>query len=293
MVDDLIIQFLTCISRTIDMDKVDIYGKALGTLLWDFLENRRYEAILSVQKHLQVEENLARSIAKESFINTGKAFFESFVVQNFDFKYIKHKVKINNFRYLQDIGILNRPIVIVTAHLGAWEMLLAILKVFLPDKSTQVVVKFPKNRLLKKLLERVRTGRNVQILGHRQAVASLLPHLRKNGLAAFLVDHNALSKEAIFLPFLGEIAAVNMGPALIAVRTKALVWPVFALRQERNIHLILQKPCDPDKIQGSIKEKVRKVAEFYTKAVEDMVLTYPEQWYWIHRRWKTRPDFTY
>jgi Lauroyl/myristoyl acyltransferase len=68
------------------------------------------------------------------------------------------------------------------------------------------------------------------VLPHREAATEAMGQLRRGGLCAFLVDHNCKSAEAQFLPFLGKTAAVNKGPAILALRAKAEVWPFFLIR---------------------------------------------------------------
>ncbi|SDN27952.1 KDO2-lipid IV(A) lauroyltransferase [Desulfonauticus submarinus] len=290
MLDEIFIQLLINWSRSINIYSCDRYGRIIGLLLWNLLKKRREQTIFSIQKHLGLDFIQAKSLAKQSFIHTGMAYFESFLVQNFDYKFMCDNVVTDDLDNINLLKNSKRPAVIVTGHLGPWEMLLALLKFYLPNKSTQVVVKFPKNKFMAKLIKRLRTERNAEIVGHRLITYKLLPNLRQGGMAAFLVDHNTLKKEAIFLPFLGEIAAVNIGPALIALRAKALIWPAFVIREGTKIRLFLEKPLDTKTLNGTLKDKIKVITQFYTQAVEKKVLSYPEQWYWLHRRWKTRPN---
>jgi KDO2-lipid IV(A) lauroyltransferase len=126
---------------------------------------------------------------------------------------------------------------------------------------------------------------------HRQAVFTVLKALKRNGLTAFLVDHNSPRNEAVFLPFLNETAAVNMGPAVLAVKANATVVPVFLVRDEQGGYVFhVAPPLATGELSGTREEKIRQVAEFYTGAVEKYVRKYPEQWFWMHKRWKTRPE---
>jgi len=284
------VQFLRNVLGAISLDNYQAYGHFLGNLLWNFLPERKKYTISSLQKHLSVDYVQAKRLAKSNFLHTGTSFLESLLVQRLDYRYLQPKITLNDPALVEQLAKTSRPVVVTTAHLGPWELLLAVLKFYFPDKPTQVIVKFPKNKFLAQLILACRKQRNVEIIGHRQASSKVIPHLRRGGLAAFLVDHNTLRKEAIFLPFLGELAAVNLGPALLAIRTKALVYPAFVLRtNDFKIKLILKKPLDTRKLKGNFQEKLFTVAKFYTRAVEEQVLKRPEQWYWLHKRWKTRP----
>ena len=126
------------------------------------------------------------------------------------------------------------------------------------------------------------------MVGHRRAAMDVIRALHKNGIVAFLVDHNSSRAESEFLPFLGEEAAVNMGPALLAVRGKALVWPLVLAREGKDYVFRLRKPLDTLELTGTREENVRTTVEFYTRAIEDFIVAEPEQWFWMHERWKTK-----
>jgi KDO2-lipid IV(A) lauroyltransferase len=154
-----------------------------------------------------------------------------------------------------------------------------------------VVVRSRKNSALNKILAELRGARGMLVIDHRKAVDVLLSKLRKGGVAAFLVDHNTNRREAGFLPFLEDTAAVNLGPASIALRVKAAVYPVFLLRDGKGGHILhMLPPLRTEDLKGDIKQRVRSSACFYTETVDEMVRRYPDQWFWMHRRWKTRED---
>ncbi|MBO6002215.1 MAG: acyltransferase, partial [Mailhella sp.] len=75
----------------------------------------------------------------------------------------------------------------------------------------------------------------------------------------------------------------------LAVRAKALIWPVALARDGDGYVFRTQDPLDTVLLEGSFEERVRRAAEFYTRAVEQFVRREPEQWFWMHDRWKTRP----
>ncbi len=123
------------------------------------------------------------------------------------------------------------------------------------------------------------------------APCSSSAYSNQGGIACFLVDHNTMRRESVFLPFIGETAAVNMGPAMLALRAKALIFPIFLRREPGGTYLLrMEDPLDTALLQGPLAKRVREAAAFYTKAMEKQVLDAPEQWFWMHRRWKTRPQ---
>ena len=110
----------------------------------------------------------------------------------------------------------------------------------------------------------------------------------KRELKSYLAGWLALYLAAVCLPFLGAEAAVNKGPAVLAIRAKALVWPIALIRDGDRYRIIIEEPLDTALLEGDAEEKALAVAAFYTEANERMVRRAPDQWFWMHNRWKTK-----
>lgn len=260
----------------------------MGFLFWHFVPSRRNEAIRAIQKHLGVSNVNAQEIARQSFQENFLSFLEIFHAGRF---FTDKSVSVLYSPEVKaQLQAEKGPVVIATAHLGSWELMPGLASDILPDREGMVVVRSQKNRSLNRLMAELRGARGMLAIDHREAAKVVLPKLRKQGVVAFLVDHNTSRKEAVFLPFLEDIAAVNMGPASIALRTKAAVYPVFLIRDGKGKHILhMLPPLHTERLSGDIHERIEQIAAFYTDAVASMVKKYPEQWFWMHRRWKTRP----
>ena len=264
------------------------FARWLGGFFWHCMPSRRRLATKAVQKHLRLSAAEAERIARQSFKENFQSFFEIFHVADF-FTY----KSVSVFHSPESIAVLqadDAPIVIATAHLGAWELMPGLATDLLSDREGMVIVRKQKDPALNRVISEMRSARGMLSIDHRQASQIVLPKLRAKGVAAFLVDHNCNRAEAEFLPFLGKIAAVNKGPAILALRAKAEVWPVFLLRLPHGrFRMVTLPPLDTRSLSGDRGERIRRICRFYTQAVESMVQRYPEQWFWMHRRWKTRP----
>ena len=262
-------------------------ARAMAFVFWHCLPSRRKEAIAAIQKHLHKTPEEATRIARQSFIENFQSFLEIFHVAK-----IPTDKSAGNICSPETLAMLKAetaPIVVATAHIGSWELLSGLAYDLLPARNRMVVVRSQKDPALNRLMAELRAARGLEVVDHRQAAGVVLPKLRDNGFAAFLVDHNCSRKEAAFLPFLEDTAAVNIGPAALALRTKASVYPVFFLRDakgERILHIL--PPLRTQELTGSIADRITKIAQFYTDAVAAVVKEHPEQWFWMHKRWKTR-----
>ncbi len=271
-------------------ERVARYGNALGALLWHCLPGRRRLAVRAIADHLGVSQQEAARIARESFAHNARSFLELVLVERFGFELSGGRLVIDNPDRLRRISESDRPVVATTAHLGAWEFMASLLGQWHLDRPRMVVVRRNSNRTLNDFIFAMRGARGLHVVDHRNAVFTVLKGLKRNGCVGFLVDHNCRRDEAIFLPFLGETAAVNMGPALLAVRAEAEVWPAFMIREGDHYRLYIDEPLDTATLDGDRDDKVKTVARYYTEAVERAVRAHPEQWFWMHKRWKTRPE---
>ncbi|MDL2290607.1 DUF374 domain-containing protein [Desulfovibrio sp. OttesenSCG-928-F20] len=264
-------------------------ANVMGEIFWRLAPARRELAVTAIQKHLGKSRIEAKAIARQSFRENFLSFLEIFHAGRF---VTDESVSVLHGQEVKArLQAESAPVIIATAHLGSWELMPGLATDILPQREGMVVVRSQKDKALNTLMAELRGARGMLAIGHREASSIVVPKLRRGGVTAFLVDHNTARKEALFLPFLEDIAAVNVGPASLALRTKAAIYPVFLLRDGQGGHILhMLPPLHSSELEGSINERVRRIATFYTRAVEDMVRLYPEQWFWMHNRWKTREE---
>ena len=275
---------------SLSLERLQSMGRGIGDLMWAAMPARRRQTTACIRERLSLGEAGARELARRSFRHSACSFMEIFHTRHVDPRFLRDRVEFENPELLERMSTTPRPVVAVTGHLGSWELLVGFIGVFASHSDCQVVVRLPRDKALGDMIAHMRSQPHIRVLPHRDAATETLPHLRRGGMSAFLVDHNCRRAEAQFLPFLGEVAAVNKGPAILALRAKAEIWPSFLIRLPEGRFRYVTLPClDTATLSGSRAERIETICRFYTEAVESMVLRYPEQWFWMHRRWKTRP----
>ena len=262
-------------------------GNAIGDLIWHFMPSRRDLATRNLMTHIGLSEEEARTVARQSFRHTGRSFLEIVLTHRFGLS--SPNIRFDPPDLLERFRACERPIVAATAHFGAWELLASLLgQVYEAPRPRMVVVRKYPDEGVHAFIASCREAQGATMVGHRQAVKEVLRALHANGIAAFLVDHNTKAEEADFIPFLNEMAAVNKGPALLAVRASAEIWPVVLVRDGNDYIFTAAKPLDTALLEGSREEKIDAAARFYTAAIEGFIRHHPEQWFWMHDRWKTK-----
>ena len=146
------------------------------------------------------------------------------------------------------------------------------------------------NPKIERLVDERRTRLGNRTIGKRSAARRMLQILRGGDTLGILVDLNTLDREGIFVDFFGVPASTTFMLAKLALRTEAAVLPVFAPwdRERRRFLLKIDEPLRFER-SGDDEDDVRRLTQLFTDVVEKYVRRYPDQWLWIHRRWKTRP----
>lgn len=181
-----------------------------------------------------------------------------------------------------------RGVLITTGHLGNWEMLvLGFAALYEPISYLARPLDNPK---LDDMLNARRTIFGNTPINKKNSVMLAVKILREGGGLGILTDVNAHPKEGVFVPFFGVPACTTAGAAMIAIRANALIFPIFCVwdSNERLYRLVHGKLIEPT-ITGDRKQDIVETTTAYTAEIERIIRCYPDQWMWIHRRWKTRP----
>ncbi|HEX9935396.1 MAG TPA: lysophospholipid acyltransferase family protein, partial [bacterium] len=120
------------------------------------------------------------------------------------------------------------------------------------------------------------------------AVRGVIKVLRNNGIIALLSDQDA-GREGVFVDFFGRPSSVHQGPAVFALKMGSPVIFMNAVRLPEGRMRIVLKAVKSDGLNEATPENVRKVTQAYTTLLEKAIRQYPDHWFWMHRRWKTKP----
>jgi Kdo2-lipid IVA lauroyltransferase/acyltransferase len=182
-----------------------------------------------------------------------------------------------------------RGLIFMTAHFGAWE--LSSFAHALYGYPLKFIVRPIDNPRVESLISSYRTrSGNVPIL-RRSAARDILRALRQNEAVGILFDQNTTRSEGVFAKFFGIPAATTPAIALFALRTGAAVIPGFLIWDDaqQKHRLRLDPPVDLINT-GDLDRDVLENTKHFNQILEGYVRKYPDQWLWIHRRWKTRPE---
>ncbi|ADY72961.1 lipid A biosynthesis acyltransferase [Desulfurobacterium thermolithotrophum DSM 11699] len=258
--------------RKIGRDKAFKIGDILAEIIYYYPRIKRVteENLLFAGFPLEVgKESL------KSFIRCSIDFIKS---TNYSFEYLKKL-----FKPVDPSTIPSEGGILLTAHIGNWELMGALFSV-LSDGKLSVVAKPMKNHRVDKLINSIRQKWGIKVIPTGNVI-EIVKDLKKNRYVGILLDQRPKVKEGVLTDFLGRETYTNKGVALLSIKTGKPIIPAFCFVENDKYVIETYKPIYPD---GKTVEELTKEC---TKAIEKAVRKHPEQWFWFHRRWKNSPEF--
>jgi KDO2-lipid IV(A) lauroyltransferase len=242
-------------------------------------------AIAFPEKSLDERRRILRGV----FTSLGRQLaelcqFPRYTAQNVDAVVVYDGLENYERAYARGKGVL-----FLTAHFGGWE--LSAFAHSLHGHWLHVVMRPMDNPYLDRLLQSYRTMHGNKVVPKDDFVRGLLAATRAGETVGILMDTNMTPPQGVFVDFFGIPACTASGLARIALRTDAAVVPGFTIWDEAlGKYRLRFDPAIELVRTGDLEADIIANTQKFTKVIEEYVRKYPEQWLWVHRRWKTRPE---
>lgn len=263
-----------------------------ANLIGDILYKINYRKDV-VEKNLTIafpekDESWKDYIRRKSLQNIGRVLAE-FPKQPDYVKsgYIKDIVSIESGENLLD-DIKKIGGIIVSGHLSNWEMGGAGLSYYLNGLTSLAYRQ--KNEKINKIITKIREDSGIKIIYHDQPLKHFINALKNKEVISFLIDQNALKHRGYFVDFFGlKASTVNFPAKLVAKYQVPILFSYIYFNEKDQKYYINTQTVDY-KIGTSEEETAFNITQSYTKKVEEAVKKHPDQYFWVHKRWKTRED---
>ncbi|HXU21042.1 MAG TPA: lysophospholipid acyltransferase family protein [Verrucomicrobiae bacterium] len=201
---------------------------------------------------------------------------------------IEKLVAVEGFEHFECACRRGKGVLLLTGHMSAWE--LAPFAHALYGHPMHFLIRPIANGRVDALINFHRCGSGNQPIEKNRSARSILKVLNQGGTVGVLADHNTAIEEGVFVNFFGVPASTTSGIARLALRTGAAVVPGFLSWSEGQQKYVLQFLPEVQLVRTENEEAdiVENTARFST-VIENYVRAHPDQWLWIHKRWKTRP----
>ena len=229
-----------------------------------------------------------RAIVKRVFNNLGRLLGEFSQFPKLTRQNITALVEYDGFENYKRASDRGRGVLMLTGHIGAWELCAFAQGVY--GHPLSFLVRPLDNPLLDRMINQYRERSGNRTIDKNKAVRPVLEVLRRGHDVGLLIDVNTLPDQGVFCDFFRIPACSSTGLAVFALRADAPVVPGFLIWDERSRkHTLRSEPEIPLIRTGDFKEEVILNTARFTKVIEDYARRYPDQWLWIHKRWHTRP----
>lgn len=264
-------------------------GAALGLVAHRLGVRRRVVESQLAAAFPERDARWLRETARAAFVHLGREWLTVPLIARRGLTEVRRRIVVFEGREALEAAFAEgRGLVVVSGHFGNWELAGSALAAF--GYPVDAVMQALKNRRLSRFVEGVRGRLGMGLIDRAGAWDRLLESIAARRVVAFVADQDARSG-GVFVPFFGRAASTHRAPAVLALRTGAplLVGGAHRLGHRRYHAWIVR--LDPGG-NADVKEQVADLTRRWVAELERRARLYPEQYFWHHKRWKTRPPGT-
>lgn len=281
----LLEKFATFIA-SVPHKRIASMGRVLGMLMYG-IDVRHRRIVRRNLKFVYPEwstERVKRK-SKRVFQNLGITILEICQMTCFSSDDIIDKVKIRGEEHLLNAMQNNKGAILITAHLGNWEIVPLFWPLYFKTPLT-VVARQIQNKIINRWIHGLRTRFGSWIIYKDVALPEMTRTLRQGKIIGILIDQGTKSSLGVKIRFFNKFVTATPGVALLAMRCKSPVLPGFCTRNADGTFTITIEPPLVLQRTGDLSEDLKTNTQLMTDAIEKAVRKYPEQWFWVHKRWR-------
>jgi Kdo2-lipid IVA lauroyltransferase/acyltransferase len=252
---------------------------------------------VSPKQRLIALHNLARAfpekplpeliaIAKGAYRNIGIMAAEFFEIPYINRNNIQQYMDVEGMTHLKEALKQNKGVLSIVAHFGNWEMMAAAVPAV--AGPMHIVYRPLDNPVLENLINWVRAAHGNVMVPKEGAVLKAARLLGQKKIIGILIDQNMAAREGAFVNFFGRPACTTVSLAFLAMKTGAPVLPAFMIRMNDGRYKFLLQPAVELIDTGNTRRDMIANTQKFTDIIEDIVRQYPDQYFWVHQRWKTQ-----
>jgi Kdo2-lipid IVA lauroyltransferase/acyltransferase len=265
-------------------------GITLGQLVYLFHAKLRRVGMRNLQLAFPGKTARERKkILRGVFTSLGRQLGEVCLFPRYTRENVTEVVVYSGFENFEQAQGRGKGVLYLTSHVGGWE--LSAFSHSLQGHPLHVVMRGMDNPYLDRFVQSMRTMHGNRAVHKDNFVRGLLSAMKAGETVGILMDTNMTPPQGVFVDFFGIPACTASGLARIALRTDAAVVPGFTIWDRKLRKYILRfEPALKLIRTGDEEADIVANTAMFTKVIEAYVRRYPDQWLWVHRRWKTRPN---
>ncbi len=276
------IQYLSMQSHLLPHSAALSLGGSLGRMVFSLNKDKSSKAIIRCSKFLGCSIEVAREVVAKSYINLGRSVVEFLNLAKIS-KKIDEIVSVHNIENLNDALACGRGVILLTAHLGNWELAAAYLGI--KDYPMRAIGAEQRDARITKLISDIRASCGVETIGKGFDLRGAIRCLQEGNILGVLLDQDAKDK-GIIAPFLGQPASTPYGPVKLAMKMRSPIVPLFIVRRKDNIHHDLYfLPSLEERVKDFYDRPIEENVRLCNDILSEWISRHPEQWLWLYPRW--------
>jgi KDO2-lipid IV(A) lauroyltransferase len=264
-------------------------GALVGVLWIDILRLRRQVILENLRIAFPTWSDEQRlQVGRQSVYNMGRGFLEFFTIPHLNEKWIRESVHFEGLENYQLAQAKNKGLLLMSLHLGNGDI--GTSAMVMRGFPVTIITKIFKNNFVNDLWFSFRGAKGVRYIdAHGQANAfDILKTLKRKEGVVFVVDQFMGKPFGILTRFFGRETGTAYGLALFALKTRAPVLPIYTYEGlDNKMHVVFEPEVDfQDLITEDKEATMLAMTQRFNDKIEDIIRKHPEQWMWVHRRWK-------
>lgn len=279
---------LLAIARVVPARALYTLFAGAGWCAYYLLRRERCKTLDNLARAYGAERTAAERarIARSVFVNQGRTMAELALSPRLNDAGLHALVSMEGREIIDREKRRGKGIIIITGHLGNWELIPAyFVSVGLHGGVVARRVYYEK---YERLLSRLRLSKGFRVFYRDESPREILKTLRRNEVVGILADQDVRKLDGVFVEFFGRPAYTPTAPVLIAMKTGAPLIPARIVREGRKHRIIVDEPIVL-RLTGDREADLIHNTQAWSHVIERYIREHPDQWVWMHRRWRTRP----
>jgi Kdo2-lipid IVA lauroyltransferase/acyltransferase len=263
-------------------------GKFLGRLTSIFLRNRKNVALSNIKRvFIDFSDEKIKATAKSNFEKLGINAIEFLLMPFIKDREIPERFTVEGKEFFEEALRKGKGAIALGFHFGNWEVT-GIISKLLGHNIVALARPLKKQVLLNNFLNNLRRSTGLSIIVNENTGKEVMKLLKENRIVAILGDQREKSSRGVFVELFGTKVPTSKGVAAISMKTGTVVIPVYAVRKGfLRYTFVCNNPIEMERT-GNIGELIEKNTRKINAFLETIIKQYPDEWFWVHRRWKKR-----
>ena len=281
---DRLLRGLAALLRTLPEPAALALGRGLGRCAYALVPRRRRVALAGLRQAFGTSrtERELRRLCRANFAYYGTILAEFLRLPRLDDRALQDRFTVSGLERVRSLR--GHGLIVLTAHVGNWEYLAAAQAAWGLDIA--VITRHAHNATVDRYWQGLRRDRGIRFLDRYRSLKDVLRHLREGGTVGMSIDQHEGGTTGARVDFFGREAGTVKAPALLAARTGCPVVMALSWRDRDGRHHAAFSEEIPLVAGRDLAEVVARTTRRYNELLEAFIAEHPEQWTWVHRRWK-------